>query len=132
MDWMTEEPITQKLKRSLGMAKARIPKQLSSDLYDTPLHKNWRPTMAWLYMAICAFDFIVGPVFWSVAQAIAHQTLTPWAPLTLQGGGLFHAAMGAIIGVTAWSRGREKLGLLDYSIKVQEMSNNSQKTEENS
>lgn len=32
-----------------------------------------------------------------------------WSPLTLQGAGLFHLAMGAILGVTAWSRGQEKM-----------------------
>lgn len=34
-----------------------------------------------------------------------------WSPLTLQGAGLFHLAMGGILGVTAWSRGQEKMTL---------------------
>jgi hypothetical protein len=32
-----------------------------------------------------------------------------WTPLTLQGGGLYHIAMGAIIGVSAYGRTQEKL-----------------------
>jgi hypothetical protein len=40
-----------------------------------------------------------------------HGTInTQWQPLTLQGAGLFHIAMGAIIGVAAWGRTQEKLG----------------------
>ena len=34
---------------------------------------------------------------------------TQWQPLTLQGGGLVHVAFGAIIGVTAFGRTKEKL-----------------------
>lgn len=32
-----------------------------------------------------------------------------WDPLTLKESGFFHLAMGAIIGVSAWTRGNEKL-----------------------
>jgi hypothetical protein len=32
-----------------------------------------------------------------------------WKPLTLEGSGLFHVAMGAVLGVTAWTRGQEKI-----------------------
>ncbi len=31
-----------------------------------------------------------------------------WIPLTLQAGGFFHIAMGGMIGVGSWTRGREK------------------------
>ena len=31
-----------------------------------------------------------------------------WQSLTLQGGGLFHIAFGAILGAAAWTRGMEK------------------------
>lgn len=69
----------------------------------------WRPAMGWTYMAICIFDFIIFPVGWSATLAAIHQTVTEWQPLTLQGGGLFHMSMGAILGVAAWSRGQEKM-----------------------
>jgi len=32
-----------------------------------------------------------------------------WQPLTLGGGGLYHLAMGAVLGIAAWSRGQEKI-----------------------
>ena len=70
--------------------------------------KQWRPAMAWLYMVICAFDFIGAPILFSVLQADL-ATMIQWSPLTMQAGGLFHMAMGAIIGISAWSRGQEKI-----------------------
>ena len=69
----------------------------------------WRPAMAWLYMATCAFDFIIAPIFFAVIQAYFHQPITQWLPLTLQGAGLYHMAMGAVIGISAWGRTQEKL-----------------------
>ncbi|MCX7592757.1 MAG: hypothetical protein N2235_03135 [Fischerella sp.] len=72
------------------------------------LQNRWRPMMAWIYMITCITDFILFPVIWSGAQAYFGYDLTPWQPLTLQGAGLFHLAMGGVIGITAWSRGKEK------------------------
>ena len=67
--------------------------------------------MGWMYMLVCVTDFVIFPILWSVLQAVNHGSVTTqWQPLTLQGAGLFHIAMGAIVGVTAWSRGQEKLG----------------------
>jgi hypothetical protein len=75
------------------------------------MNSKWRPAMGWMYMIICTFDFIIFPILWSMLQAANQGSVTiPWQPLTLQGAGLFHMAMGAIVGVTAWSRGQEKLG----------------------
>lgn len=71
--------------------------------------KKWRPMMGWMYMATCITDFIIFPVLWSILQAYNQQPITQWDPLTLKGAGLFHMAMGAILGVTAWSRGQEKI-----------------------
>jgi hypothetical protein len=36
--------------------------------------------------------------------------LVQWNPLTLQGAGLFHIAMGAVLGIAAFGRTQEKLG----------------------
>lgn len=33
----------------------------------------------------------------------------PWDPITLKEGGFYHLAMAAIIGVAAWTRGKEKI-----------------------
>lgn len=65
--------------------------------------------MGWTYMVTCIVDFIVFPVAWNLLQASLGQTITQWNPLTLQGAGLYHMAMGAVVGVTAWQRSREKM-----------------------
>jgi hypothetical protein len=77
------------------------------------LNRRWRPAMGWMYMAVCIFDFIVAPILWSVLQFIMPSVhsgdLTQWNPLTLQGAGLFHMAMGAVLGLSAWGRTQEKI-----------------------
>jgi hypothetical protein len=66
--------------------------------------------MGWTYMFICILDFAVFPVLWSIIQATHSGTVsTQWDPITLRGAGLFHMAMGAILGIAAWSRGQEKI-----------------------
>ena len=36
---------------------------------------------------------------------------SPWHPLTLEGAGLFHMAMGAVLGIAAFGRTQEKLAI---------------------
>ena len=75
------------------------------------MNSKWRPMMGWMYMMICMFDFMVAPILWSMMQAYFHGGVTTqWQPLTLQGAGLFHVAMGAVIGISAYGRTQEKLG----------------------
>ena len=74
------------------------------------MNAKWRPMMGWMYMAVCAFDFIVAPVLWSLIQALYKGGVNvQWQPLTLQGAGLFHIAMGAVLGLAAYGRTQEKL-----------------------
>lgn len=73
------------------------------------MQKKWRPAMGWMYMIICTLDMAVFPVLWSLMQVLMHQTVTQWSPLTLQGAGLFHLAMGAVLGIAAWGRTQEKV-----------------------
>ena len=73
------------------------------------MNNKWRPMMGWIYMATCVTDFILFPVLWSILQAALKQPVTPWQPITLQGAGLFHLSMGAIIGIAAFGRTQEKL-----------------------
>ena len=57
------------------------------------MNSKWRPMMGWLYMAVCAFDFVLFPIMWSLLQAIMKVgQITQWQPLTLQGAGLVHSA----------------------------------------
>jgi len=66
--------------------------------------------MGWTYMAVCIADFIVFPVLWSLAQAMHGGSVsTQWQPITLNGAGLFHMAMGAILGIAVYGRTREKM-----------------------
>ena len=66
--------------------------------------------MGWTYMAICLFDFILGPVLYNILQFYnPGQAVGMWSPLTLQGAGLFHLAMGAVLGIAAFGRTQEKV-----------------------
>ena len=75
------------------------------------MNSKWRPACGWMYIVVCLFDFMIAPILWSITQALFHGGINvQWQPLTLQGAGLFHVAMGAIIGVSAYGRTQEKLG----------------------
>jgi hypothetical protein len=73
------------------------------------MNSKWRPAMGWMYMLICTMDMVIFPVLWSLLQAFTHTAITQWNPLTLQGAGLFHIAMGAVLGIAAFGRTQEKL-----------------------
>ena len=82
----------------------------SSKKNDDWMNTKWRPMMGWMYMAVCMFDFMIAPILWSTLQAVFHGGInTQWQPLTLQGAGLFHVAMGAVLGIAAYGRTQEKL-----------------------
>ena len=76
--------------------------------------KKWRPMMAMMYMTCCLFDFALFPILFTIVQfwevQAANDAFRQWVPITLQGGGLFHVAMGGVLGVTAYGRTQEKLG----------------------
>jgi hypothetical protein len=69
--------------------------------------------MALQYMVVCLSDFVIFPIMFTIVQfwetQAANDAFRQWAPMTLQGGGLYHMAMGAVLGITAWSRGQEKI-----------------------
>jgi hypothetical protein len=74
------------------------------------MNSKWRPAMGWMYMMVCVADFVFFPVLWSLVQVIAGgEVKSQWSPITLQGAGLFHMAMGAILGIAAYGRTQEKL-----------------------
>jgi hypothetical protein len=77
---------------------------------DSWIQKYWRPAMSIVYMVIIIFDFIIFPIFWSLIQVYGYGVVSlQWSPLTLLSGGIFHAAMGAVLGISAWTRGKEKI-----------------------
>jgi hypothetical protein len=74
------------------------------------MNSKWRPAMGWMYMLVCTTDFVLFPVLWSLVQVVAGgEVKSQWSPITLQGAGLFHMAMGAILGIAAYGRTQEKL-----------------------
>jgi len=73
------------------------------------MNSKWRPMMGWMYMVVCTMDMVVFPILWSLLQTFTGTSITQWNPLTLQGAGLFHIAMGAVLGIAAFGRTQEKL-----------------------
>jgi hypothetical protein len=74
------------------------------------MNSKWRPMMGWMYMAVCSADFMLFPILWSIVQTVGHGSVNvQWQPITLQGAGLFHIAMGAVLGIAAMGRTQEKL-----------------------
>ncbi len=74
------------------------------------INKKWRPVMGWVYMLTCTADFVLFPILWSLLQALSKGSVTSqWQPLTLQGAGLYHIAMGAVLGIAAYGRTKEKV-----------------------
>ena len=86
-------------------------KSASESKKEDWMNSKWRPMMGWMYMLVCTMDMVVFPILWSLLQSLNHgQVTSQWQPLTLQGAGLFHIAMGAVLGIAAFGRTQEKLG----------------------
>jgi len=106
-------PAVQQLSEAAQLAKIELEKKQweaeNAKQNEDWMVKKWRPAMGWCYMVICCLDMAIFPIMWNVVQMITKQPLTQWNPLTLQGAGLFHLAMGAVLGISAWSRGQEKM-----------------------
>jgi hypothetical protein len=90
------------------------------------IRDTWRPAMGWMYLTVCISDFILFPIIWGYAHIYTQTPLEQWNPITLQGSGLFHVAMGAILGVTAWGRTKEKMSgtVYDKYLEESDSSNN--------
>jgi hypothetical protein len=90
--------------------EAKVEKKKPDDDWMT---RKWRPMMAIMYMFCCLADFFIFPIMFTVVQfwetQAANDAFRQWVPITLQGGGLFHVAMGAVLGVSAYGRTQEKL-----------------------
>jgi hypothetical protein len=74
----------------------------------------WRPAMGWLYMLICFVDFVAFPVIAMFMPVFLkgvgiQMQYVAWQSLTLSNGGLIHLAFGAILGITSYTRGQEKI-----------------------
>lgn len=100
------------------MARKKVAKKKVESWIDNA----WRPAIAWSYLVICIFDFLVAPIMNAAFQAVLYpdQVYVPWKPITLAEGGLYHLSMLAIVGVTAWTRGQEKLVRLETGVETLE------------
>lgn len=65
--------------------------------------------MGWQYAAVCLFDFILAPIMLVLFSYKTGQPYIQWHPITLEGAGTYHISMMAILGITSWSRGQEKI-----------------------
>jgi len=93
------------------MSEETCAKSDSAKKNEDWMNSKWRPAMGWMYMLVCTSDFVIFPILWSLVQVIGGGRVeTQWSPITLQGAGLFHMAMGAILGIAAYGRTQEKLG----------------------
>jgi hypothetical protein len=119
---MAQQTAQVQAQASVGLAQAAI----DDKVIDEQIKKEeehwvrayWRPAMGWLYMVICAFDFVLFPLLAMFLPVIdkgfgLNIAYTPWQSLTLSNGGLMHLAFGAILGVSAWARGNEKLAKIN-------------------
>jgi len=77
------------------------------------MQKYWRPCAAFMYITCCLTDFAIFPIMFTVVQfweeQASNDAFRQWVPITLQGGGLFHVSMCAVLGVSAYGRTQEKL-----------------------
>lgn len=88
------------------------------------MRNYWRPMMAVVYMVIVLFDFLIAPILWSLFQYYAGGDVSSaWSPITLISGGLFHVAMGGVLGVSALTRGQEKIQQIKQSNKYNHKAN---------
>jgi hypothetical protein len=74
---------------------------------------NWRPVLAWLYLITILADFVIFPgmqmLMWEHMPHGNTDHYTQWTSLTLSYGGIYHAGIAAILGVSVWSRSNERI-----------------------
>ena len=86
-----------------------LQKEIYQDVASEPWYMNWRAAMAWMYFVVCMADFLLFPIGWAILHGLIAKTAVQWVPITLQGAGLFHLSMGAILGVAAWTKSQERV-----------------------
>ena len=88
-----------------------IIKATSEGKMNKAIHENWRYWAALVYLFLCLIDFFVAPLMWNIGMTMMSDEVkintSRWAPLTLQGGAMFHLSFGAILGATSWNKHKE-------------------------
>jgi len=102
----------------VGLAEVSIDREMADQQIKKEdehwMKAYWRPAMGWLYMLICFCDFIIFPIISMFLPVFlkglgVQMQYVAWQSLTLSNGGLIHLAFGAILGITSYTRGQEKL-----------------------
>ncbi len=104
--------------REFDLRQAIIERERQLLLGDTEhwMKSYWRSAAGWVYLVICFMDFVGFPLLIILMTLVARSMgvevdYDPWSSITLTEGGLIHLSFGAILGVTAWTRGKEKLAM---------------------
>ena len=75
------------------------------------IQQYWRDWAALVYLFICIVDIFIAPLLWNIGMTMMDNEIkmntSRWAPLTLQGGAMFHLSFGAILGATSFNRHKE-------------------------
>lgn len=82
---------------------AKDPKVANESWFKT----KWRPAMAWTYMLLIIYDFMLMPFLWPTILFFLKVPFVAWIPLTMQNGGFIHITFGAILGLYTWGRTKE-------------------------
>ena len=107
---LQQQPLQQPSLTQSGTNAAQGADVLVNNDNSDWINRKWRPAMGWVYMLTCTVDFVLFPILWSILQALSKGNVTSqWQPLTLQGAGLYHIAMGAVLGIAAYGRTKEKI-----------------------
>jgi hypothetical protein len=97
----------------VGLAEVSIDKEIAEQQLQKEdehwMKSYWRPAMGWLYMLMCFCDFIAFPIISIFIPIITKMPYVAWQSLTLSNGGLIHLSFGAILGITSYTRGQEKI-----------------------
>jgi hypothetical protein len=103
------------------VSKKQLPPGKITKAEEDWMTRKWRPMMAIMYMTACVFDFVLFPIMFTIVQfwetSIANDAFRQWLPLTLQNGGFIHIAFGAILGISAYTRGQEKVAAIEANKK---------------
>lgn len=83
----------------------------------------WRPAIAWQYVLVCLFDFVLAPILVGLYSYFTHTPLVIWVPITNQ---MYHTAMLAIISTSAYSRGQEKIAQMKTENDISDTSGEKQ------
>ena len=119
---MQSQASSMQAQAQVGLAQAAIDNKVVEEQIKKEeehwMKAYWRPAMGWLYMLMCFMDFVLFPIIAMKMPIIMkawgiQANYIAWQSLTLSNGGLIHLAFGAILGVSAWTRGQEKLAKIN-------------------